>query len=60
MEEVVHLVFVRIANWASCQEDFDSLKVDGVLHNWEASRFDGTPKVQNLGCCNFCCFFPCL
>lgn len=48
VEEGVHLVFVHIAKWVSCKEDFNSLAVDGVLHNWEASLYCSAPKVRNL------------
>lgn len=43
-EDVVHLVFVKIAMWASSRRDFDSLRIEGILHNWEASLYSGTPK----------------
>lgn len=26
-----------MAQWISSRDDFDSCRVDGVLHNWEAS-----------------------
>lgn len=31
------LVFVCIAKWASMREDFDRLKVEGIIHNLEGS-----------------------
>lgn len=38
MEDLVHLVLLRMAKWVSSrEEEFDSIKVDGILHNWEAS-----------------------
>ena len=30
VEDVVHLVFVRIAKWVSSKKEFDSLRVDGA------------------------------
>lgn len=39
VEDEFSLVFVCIAKWASMREDFDSLKVEGIIHNWEASLY---------------------
>lgn len=44
MEEVVHMVIVRIAKWVPCRSDFDRLRVDGLLCNWEASLHSGISK----------------
>ena len=48
MEELLHLVVVWIAKWASF-----SLRVDGVLHNWEASLSCRVKKVKK-----WCIRFP--
>lgn len=44
VEEVVHMVIVRIAKWVSCRSDFDRLRVDGLLCNWEASLHSDISK----------------
>lgn len=37
VEDAVLSVSRRIAKWASSREEFGSLRVDGMLHHWEAS-----------------------
>lgn len=39
--KVVTLVFVSIAKWVSYRCEFDDLKVNEVLFNWEASLLGG-------------------
>ena len=41
MEDIYELVVVRISKWASFKSEFDRLRVEGVLHNWEASLLCG-------------------
>lgn len=37
VKDVVHLVFMHIVKWVSYRPVFASIKVNGVLFNWEAS-----------------------
>lgn len=37
VEDVVQLLLRQIAKWTSSGEEFDSLRVNGIMHNWEAS-----------------------
>ena len=37
VEELSLLVVAQIANRAAFKSEFDRIKVDGELHNWEAS-----------------------
>lgn len=39
---------VRISKWASFKSKFDSLSVEGVMHNWEASLSCGVNKVKKV------------
>lgn len=39
---------MQTAKWVSCRGEFDGIKVDGVLSNWEASLFCGAPKVRKV------------
>lgn len=48
MEDEFSLVFVCIAKWASMREDFDRLKVEGIIHNWEASLYCRRAKEKIL------------
>lgn len=48
VEDVVHLVFVRIAKWVSSKKEFDDLRVDWVLFNWEVSPSSGVSKARKL------------
>lgn len=48
VEDVVHLGFVHITEWISRRSEFDSLRMVGVLYNYEASLFSGAIKVSNL------------
>ena len=45
VDDVVHLVAVRVAKWVS-MAGFDSLRVDGVPHTWEATLSNGARKVE--------------
>lgn len=40
------MILVRIARWASSLDNFDSTKVGGVLHNWDAFMISVSPKVS--------------
>lgn len=44
--DVSHLALVRIAEWISCLDEFDGLRMDGVWSNWKASLFGGAPKLR--------------
>lgn len=48
MEDLSHLVMVLISKWASFKSKFDSLRVEGVMHNWEASLSCGVNKVKKV------------
>ena len=48
VEDLSLLVVVRIANWAAFKSEFDSSKIDGVLHNWEASLLCGVKKAKKV------------
>lgn len=45
---VVHLVFVHIAKRVSRRDEFNNLRVDGILSNCEASLYNGVPKARSL------------
>lgn len=44
----LHQVFVRKAKWASTRNEFDSLRMDDILYNWEVSHLCGPSKVRNV------------
>lgn len=46
-ENLLPEVILRIAKWASPKSKFNSLKVNGIMHNWEASFICGFHKVKN-------------
>ena len=39
---------MRIAKWVSSKKEFDDLRVDGILFNWEASPSNGVSKMRKL------------
>lgn len=47
-EDVMLSVLRKIAKWASGRKGFGFLRVDGILHIWEASLFDGSHKESIL------------
>lgn len=47
-EDIMHLVFLQIAKWVSCMDEFDNLKADGIYSNREASLLCGVPKVREV------------
>lgn len=47
-ENVVQLVHMSIAKWVSCWSELDNVRMNGVLHNWEASLLGGPPRVRKL------------
>lgn len=51
-ENLLPKVILRIAKWASPKRKFNSLKVDGIMHNWEASFSCGFHKVKNALSCS--------
>lgn len=44
--DVLHLALVRIAEWVSCLDEFDGLRMDGVWSSWKASLFCGAPNLR--------------
>lgn len=48
VEDLLHQVFVRKANWASTRNEFDSLRMDDILYNWEVSHLCGPSKVRKV------------
>lgn len=48
VEDLLLLVVVRFANWASFKSEFHYLRVDGVLHNWEASLSGEVRKMKKV------------
>lgn len=45
---MAQLVLMRIAKWASSMDEFDSIRVGGILHNWMASPLGGCLKAPKL------------
>ena len=52
VEDLTLLVVSRIAKWATFKSEFDSLRVDGVLHNWEAFLLCWARKLLLLKVCS--------
>lgn len=48
VDDILHVVTLRMAKWASLRNEFDSLKVEGILHNWEASLLCGLSKDRRV------------
>lgn len=48
VEDLMHLVILRIAKWASLSKEFDSSSFDGALHNWGATMFCRAPKSRKV------------
>lgn len=46
LEDIVSLIFMHIAKWASSKVGFGCIRVQGILHNWEVSLLCGSPKVR--------------
>lgn len=46
VEEMEHLVFLRIAKWVSCWKEFDAMRVEVMLRNWETSLLCAAPTVS--------------
>lgn len=36
---MLSLVLMHIAKWVSIRKEFDSSRVEGIFHNWEASLY---------------------
>lgn len=39
---------MRIVKWISSTSNFDNIKVDGVLHNWQGSLMCGISKAKKV------------
>lgn len=48
MEDILVLVEMRIIKWISSRSDFDNIRVNGVLHNWQISLMCGISKVKKV------------
>lgn len=48
VDDLCHLVTLRIAKWASSTSDFDNLRMEGISHNWEATLSCQVPKVGKV------------
>lgn len=46
--DLMPLVVLRLAKWASSRNDFDGLRVDGLFHNWKVPSFYGPLKVRKV------------
>lgn len=46
VRDVSHLALVGIAEWVSCLDEFDGLRMDGVWSSWKASLFGGAPNLR--------------
>ena len=52
VDDLSQLVVIQIAKWASFKKEFDNLRVDSVLHNWDASLSCGVKRVK-MWCIGF-------
>lgn len=46
MEENSQVMLLRLSNWVIYKKEFVDLKVDNILHNWDACMRLGLSKVK--------------
>lgn len=48
MEDILVLVEMQIIKWISSRSDFDNIRVNGVLQNWQISLMCGISKIKKV------------
>lgn len=52
VEDIMPIVFLRLAKWSCSRSEFDCNRVDDILYYWEATLHCGSRKIKIVLSCS--------